>query len=108
MQILKDRILRDGQNLGDGILKVDGFINHQVDAALMDACGKEFAERFKDVGATKVLTAEIAKDARVFRLCVLRVLCGLMFKTGQARNGEAPFRTAAAAVLSPRATVARA
>src|SRR3990172_6328602 len=60
MQLLKDRILRDGQNLGGGILKVDGFINHQVDAALMDACGKEFANQFKGLGATKVLTAEIS------------------------------------------------
>ena len=60
MQILKDRILRDGRNLGGGILKVDGFINHQVDPALMDACGQEFARRFRAVGATKVLTAEIS------------------------------------------------
>jgi xanthine phosphoribosyltransferase len=39
---------------------VDGFINHQVDPALMDACGKEFARRFNHVGATKILTAEIS------------------------------------------------
>ena len=43
MQELKDRILRDGQVLDNGILKVDSFVNHQVDAALMDSCGKEFA-----------------------------------------------------------------
>ena len=60
MQILKDRILKDGKNLGDGILKVDGFINHQVDPVLMFEAGKEFARRFKDVGATKILTAEIS------------------------------------------------
>jgi xanthine phosphoribosyltransferase len=60
MQALKDRILSEGQNLGNGILKVDGFINHQVDPQLMDACGQEFARRFKDIGATKVLTAEIS------------------------------------------------
>lgn len=60
MQALKERIQRDGKNLGGGILKVDGFINHQVDPILMDACGREFAERFKDLGATKVLTAEIS------------------------------------------------
>jgi xanthine phosphoribosyltransferase len=57
---LKERIQRDGKNLGNGILKVDGFINHQVDPALMDACGKELASRFAKVGATKVLTAEIS------------------------------------------------
>ena len=60
MQELKDRILQEGKNLGGGILKVDGFINHQVDPALMDACGKEFARRFHDIGATKILTAEIS------------------------------------------------
>ena len=60
MQELKDRITQEGKNLGNGILKVDGFINHQVDPILMDACGQEFARRFRDVGATKVLTAEIS------------------------------------------------
>lgn len=60
MQELKERIRRDGRNLGNGILKVDGFINHQVDPRLMDACGQELARRFKHVGATKVLTAEIS------------------------------------------------
>ncbi len=40
MQALKERILREGKNLGNGILKVDSFINHQVDPRLMDACGE--------------------------------------------------------------------
>ena len=60
MEELKKRILREGKNLGDGILKVDGFVNHQVDPQLMDACGREFARRFRGLGATKVLTAEIS------------------------------------------------
>ena len=60
MNELKLRIVTDGKNLGNGILKVDGFINHQVDPALMDTCGKELARRFASVGATKVLTAEIS------------------------------------------------
>ncbi len=60
MQALKDRILREGKNLGNGILKVDGFINHQVDPNLMNACGEELARRFRHIGATKVLTAEIS------------------------------------------------
>src|SRR5512147_1952401 len=57
---LEERILRDGKNLGGGILKVDSFVNHQVDPLLMDACGREFARRFAGVGATKILTAEIS------------------------------------------------
>jgi xanthine phosphoribosyltransferase len=60
MQALKDRIQREGKNLGHGILKVDSFINHQVDPLLMDICGREFARLFADVGATKILTAEIS------------------------------------------------
>jgi len=60
MEALKERILRDGQNLGGGILKVDGFINHQVDPALMMEAGKELAAFFAAIGATKVLTAEIS------------------------------------------------
>ena len=60
MQTLKDRILSEGKNLGNGILKVDGFVNHQVDPVLMDVCGQELARRFRGVGATKVLTAEIS------------------------------------------------
>jgi len=57
---LQERILRDGQVLGGGILKVDSFVNHQVDPLLMDACGREFAKLFAPVHATKVLTAEIS------------------------------------------------
>jgi xanthine phosphoribosyltransferase len=60
MEQLKTRILKDGKNLGDGILKVDGFINHQVDPVLMDACGEELARRFAHVNASRVLTAEIS------------------------------------------------
>jgi len=60
MQELIERILHEGKNLGGGILKVDGFINHQVDPNLMDACGRELARRFRDIGATKILTAEIS------------------------------------------------
>jgi xanthine phosphoribosyltransferase len=60
MDALKNRILAEGKNLGGGILKVDGFINHQVDPQLMDACGRELAARFRHINATKVLTAEIS------------------------------------------------
>lgn len=60
MEALKERIRREGRNLGGGILKVDTFINHQVDPELMVAVGQELARRFSNVGATKVLTAEIS------------------------------------------------
>jgi xanthine phosphoribosyltransferase len=57
---LEDRIRRDGQVLAGGILKVDSFVNHQVDATLMHRCGQQLASRFSSLGATKVLTAEIS------------------------------------------------
>lgn len=60
MQSLIQRIKNEGQNLGNGILKVDSFVNHQVDPQLMDEAGREFARHFKDIGATKILTAEIS------------------------------------------------
>ncbi|HET7089524.1 MAG TPA: xanthine phosphoribosyltransferase [Anaerolineae bacterium] len=60
MEILKQRILAEGRNLGRGILKVDSFINHQVDPVLMHACAKELARRFQPLRASRVLTAEIS------------------------------------------------
>src|SRR5687768_9366097 len=60
MLALIQRIRKDGRNLGHGILKVDGFINHQVDPGLMNECGQELARRMGALGATKVLTAEIS------------------------------------------------
>jgi len=66
MEKLKERILREGRHLGGGILKVDSFLNHQVDPALLMECGAELARRFAQVGATKVLTAEISGIAPAF------------------------------------------
>jgi xanthine phosphoribosyltransferase len=60
MEALKARILADGRDLGSGILKVDSFINHQVDVALMKQCGEELARRFSHVHITKVVTVEIS------------------------------------------------
>jgi xanthine phosphoribosyltransferase len=60
MELLKERIRRDGKYLGNGILKVDRFINHQVDPNLMDACGAEFARLFAGLPVNKILTAEIS------------------------------------------------
>lgn len=60
MKILKQRILAEGRDLGNGILKVDSFLNHQVDPVLMYECGQELARRFQNLHITKVLTAEIS------------------------------------------------
>ncbi|MBQ7164635.1 MAG: xanthine phosphoribosyltransferase [Clostridia bacterium] len=58
MELLKQKILAEGRVVGDGILKVDGFLNHQIDVELVSAMGKEIYERFKDDGVTKILTIE--------------------------------------------------
>jgi len=60
MEELRQRVLTEGRNLGHGILKVDGFINHQIDPQLMRHAGEVLARRFAKAGATKVLTAEIS------------------------------------------------
>jgi len=58
MKLLEEKIRQDGTAVNEHILKVDSFINHQVDPALMQEMGKEIAEQFKDKGITKVATIE--------------------------------------------------
>ena len=58
MNFLEERILRDGVVKEGNVLKVDSFLNHQMDIDLLDKMGKEFYERFKGLPVTKVLTIE--------------------------------------------------
>lgn len=58
MNLLKQRILSDGQCLDNGTLKVDNFINHQMDPALMMAMAQEIANRFENKGINKIVTIE--------------------------------------------------
>ena len=58
MQLLQEKILSEGQALSEDILKVDSFLNHQMDPVLMKEIGREFVQRFKDKEITKVLTIE--------------------------------------------------
>lgn len=58
MKILEDKIRNEGEILDDEILKVDGFINHQVDVNLMEELGKDMAKHFLGQGITKVFTIE--------------------------------------------------
>ncbi len=53
MKQLQEKIMQDGKVLSDQVLKVDSFLNHQIDPPLMKAIGEEFAERFKEEGVTK-------------------------------------------------------
>ena len=58
MDLLKERILKDGIALNENVLKVDSFINHQIDSNLMKEIGIEFAKYFKNKNITKVITIE--------------------------------------------------
>ncbi|MFM6904925.1 MAG: xanthine phosphoribosyltransferase [Acinetobacter sp.] len=58
MYALEQKILNEGIVLSDQVLKVDAFLNHQIDPVLMQQIGKEFAARFKDAGITKIITIE--------------------------------------------------
>ncbi|HWP50283.1 MAG TPA: xanthine phosphoribosyltransferase [Clostridia bacterium] len=58
MQLLKDRILIDGQVMSGNVLKVDSFLNHQMDIGLFGEIGKEFKRRFADCDINKILTIE--------------------------------------------------
>lgn len=60
MQRLKDLILKEGQNLGNGILKIDSLLNHQIYPDLMVEMGQELARRFAGVKIDRILTAEIS------------------------------------------------
>ena len=71
MKILKERILRDGVVKEGDVLKVDSFLNHQMDMALIDQIAEEFLRRFAGLPITKVLTIEatgIAIGCAVARL----------------------------------------
>ena len=58
MQLLQDRIKKEGKVLPGNIIKVDGFLNHRVDTALLAACAEEFKRIFDTSKVTMVLTAE--------------------------------------------------
>ena len=63
MQLLKDRIRKEGKVLPGNIIKVDGFLNHRVDTVLMGEIADEFARRFDVKNITMVLTAEASGSA---------------------------------------------
>jgi xanthine phosphoribosyltransferase len=60
MQALKDRIVAEGKNLANGILKIDSILNHQIYPDLMQQMGIEMARRFQDYKVDRILTAEIS------------------------------------------------
>ena len=77
MNFLEERIIKDGIVKAGNVLKVDSFLNHQMDVELLDQLGEAFYERFKDKGITKILTIEASgiaiacAAARYFKLPVV-------------------------------------
>ena len=78
MQALKDRILREGRVLPGGIIKIDGFLNHRVDTALMRDIADEFARLFDVSQVTLVLTAE-ASGIALATVCAERYGVPMVF-----------------------------
>lgn len=78
MKLLEDVILEKGEILEGNILKVDSFMNHQIDPILMEKLGIEFAEYFKDRKITKVLTVESSGIAPSL-MCALKLQVPLVF-----------------------------
>jgi len=60
MKALEAAILREGKNLGNGILKIDGILNHQMDPSLIREMGEVIAEQFRDAQPQRILTAEVS------------------------------------------------
>jgi len=73
MELLEQRILTDGKLLPGGILKIDSFLNHQLDPALLQEMAKEVHRLFRDDGVDKILTIEASGIA-------LAILTGLEFR----------------------------
>uniref|UniRef100_UPI0024083010 hypothetical protein n=1 Tax=Xanthomonas vesicatoria TaxID=56460 RepID=UPI0024083010 len=58
MKVLQEKIMNERNVLSGDVLKVDAFLNHQIDPVLMQEIGKEFAKRFKEENITKIVTIE--------------------------------------------------
>ena len=70
MDLLKERIKNDGIVINENVLKVDNFLNHQVDTKLIDLIGKEFADYFQSKNITKVVTIESSGIAPAYAVAL--------------------------------------
>ena len=86
MQLLKKRILQDGKCYEGGILKVDGFINHQMDPVLMKSIGVEFVRRFAATNVNKIMTIEASGIAPAIMTGYLMDLPVVFAKKTQTKN----------------------
>ena len=84
MKLLEERILKDGQILNNEIIKVDSFLNHQIDVSLINEIGKDIASHFKD--ATKVVTIETSGIAIAYAVSLALNNCPFVFAKNHASN----------------------
>lgn len=86
MRLLEERILRDGKIKAGGILKVDGFLNHQMDISLFEAMGAEWKRLFAEDTVTKILTIE-ASGIGIACIAAQSFRCPVIFaKKNQTKN----------------------
>ena len=86
MELLKQRIRQDGTVRGTDVLKVDSFLNHQMDVALFEELGKEFKRRFEGCGVNKILTIE-ASGIGIACVAAQSFRCPVVFaKKSQSKN----------------------
>ena len=78
MKLLEDRILKDGKIYPGDVLKVDSFINHQIDVPFVYELGREFYRLFGDAGVTKILTIE-ASGIGIASLAAVHFGCPIVF-----------------------------
>lgn len=88
MELLKQRILQDGKCYPGGILKVDSFINHQMDPSLMYEIAKEFIKRFEDKPINKIVTIEASGIAPAIFVGYLKKLPVVFIKKKQPKTME--------------------
>lgn len=88
MKTLKDRILKDGKSFDGGILKVDSFINHQMDPILMKSIGVEFVRRFGNLPINKIVTIEASGIAPAIMLGYLLELPVVFVKKAMPKTME--------------------
>lgn len=88
MKLLKDRILKDGRSFEGGILKVDSFINHQMDPILMKSIGVEFVRRFGNLPINKIITIEASGIAPAIMLGYLLELPVVFVKKAMPKTME--------------------
>lgn len=86
MELLKQRIRQDGTVKGTDVLKVDSFLNHQMDIDLFEEIGKEFKRRFEGCGVNKILTIE-ASGIGIACIAAQHFHCPVVFaKKSQSKN----------------------